>query len=167
MSILSRLTDKLKEIANDQPEETEYWQPSEIQKLCKEAAETIEELSKKLHASQMERSIQYYNGGWIPCEERMPEEHDSSHVLLYGTSWWRPYFWLTESNVVLVTAEVGPTFHEMFLASTHDGKWTVDDNYLSSAQPVAWMPLPEIYDPKRKMKQESIKWREKQKKKKE
>lgn len=47
----------------------------------REAADTIEELSAKLHAVNMERSSQYYYGGWIPCDERMPEERKS--VLVY------------------------------------------------------------------------------------
>lgn len=41
----------------------------------REAADTIEELSAKLQAANMERSSQYYNGGWIPCSERLPEEY--------------------------------------------------------------------------------------------
>lgn len=39
----------------------------------REAADTIQLLSEKLHASQMERSSQYYNDGWIPVSERLPE----------------------------------------------------------------------------------------------
>lgn len=42
-------------------------------KLVSNAADTIEELSTKLHASNMERPSQYYHGGWIPCEERLPQ----------------------------------------------------------------------------------------------
>lgn len=40
------------------------------------AADTIEELSAKLHNSQMERSSMYYNGGWIPVSDRTPEKDD-------------------------------------------------------------------------------------------
>lgn len=40
-----------------------------VVKDYREAADTIQLLSEKLHASQMERSSQYYNGGWIPVEE--------------------------------------------------------------------------------------------------
>jgi hypothetical protein len=39
----------------------------------KEAADTIEELSAKLANANMERSTAYYNDGWIPCSERLPE----------------------------------------------------------------------------------------------
>lgn len=47
-----------------------------VRNLLKEAAMTIEELTAKLHASQMEKSSAYYNSGWIPCEERLPEKSD-------------------------------------------------------------------------------------------
>lgn len=40
----------------------------------REAADTIETLSAKLSAANMERSTAYYNDGWIPCSERLPEE---------------------------------------------------------------------------------------------
>ena len=45
-------------------------------KLLSEVADVIEEFSAKLHNPQMERSSQYYNGGWIPLNERLPEISD-------------------------------------------------------------------------------------------
>jgi len=65
MSPTSKLIDKLRAYANDRK--------GELAKLISDAADTIELLSAKLLASNMERSIQYYHGGWIPCSERMPE----------------------------------------------------------------------------------------------
>ena len=56
------------------------------------AAKTIEELSEKLAAENMERSSAYYNGGWIPVSERMPEkptknpEFDNKPLELYLVS---------------------------------------------------------------------------------
>lgn len=56
------------------------------------AAKTIEELSEKLSAENMERSSAYYNGGWIPVSERMPEkptknpEFDNKPLELYLVS---------------------------------------------------------------------------------
>ena len=52
----------------------------ELAKLINNAADTIEILSAKLHSSQMERSSQYYHGGWIPVAERLPEKDE--YVLL-------------------------------------------------------------------------------------
>lgn len=38
-----------------------------LAKVFTNAADTIEELSAKLATANMERSTDYYNGGWIPC----------------------------------------------------------------------------------------------------
>lgn len=47
--------------------------PSGVYSAIEQAADTIEELSDKLRASQIERSILYYHGGWIPVEKEPPE----------------------------------------------------------------------------------------------
>lgn len=48
--------------------------PSVI-RLLNEAADTIEFLSAKLQAVNMERSERYYGGGWILCNaENLPDE---------------------------------------------------------------------------------------------
>ena len=67
MSLISKQIDELRAYAKDRK--------GELAKLITDAADTIEMLSAKLHASQMERSSQYYHGGWIPCQERLPEEN--------------------------------------------------------------------------------------------
>lgn len=66
MSLISKQIDELRAYAKDRN--------GELAKLINDAADTIEELSAKLHASNMERSSQYYNNGWIPCSERLPEK---------------------------------------------------------------------------------------------
>lgn len=43
-------------------------------KLVNDAADTIESLSAKLQAANMERSAEDC-GGWIPCSERLPEKN--------------------------------------------------------------------------------------------
>ena len=110
--------------------------PSEFCKMLTQAADTIEELSAKLSALQMERSSQYYHGGWIPCEERLPE--DSENVLT--------------------------TFNTMINGGTHDGeyikivgigcyssfyrKWELHTSYSiykDNVKVIAWRPLPEPY----------------------
>ena len=48
----------------------------ETEKIMNQAADTIEELSLKLHNSQMERSSQYYNGGWIDVSDRLPNDDE-------------------------------------------------------------------------------------------
>jgi len=42
-------------------------------KTLREAADTIEALSAKVRAANMERSTAYYNGGWIPVKEKAAE----------------------------------------------------------------------------------------------
>lgn len=42
--------------------------------IINRAADTIETLSVKLAVANMERSEAYYNDGWIPCKDRLPEE---------------------------------------------------------------------------------------------
>ena len=44
-----------------------------LQELLRKAADTIESLSAKLQAANMERSAEDC-GGWIACKERLPEE---------------------------------------------------------------------------------------------
>lgn len=44
-------------------------------RMLLQAANTIETLSAKVTAANMERPERCYNGGWIPCKERLPEEH--------------------------------------------------------------------------------------------
>ena len=84
-----------------------------------QAAKTIEELSIKLHNSQMERSIQYYNGGWIPCSDRLPE---------------KPSYYLT--TVMVGTYQVRTMWYD------ERGCWS---NWGEKFRVLAWMPLPEKY----------------------
>lgn len=74
MSMTSELIDRLRKNVNWLDEEDN--DEREIRKSMLEAADTIRLLSKKLCASQMERSSQYYNDGWIPVEEtdELPKE---------------------------------------------------------------------------------------------
>lgn len=66
MSLISKQINDLRAYAKDRK--------GELAKLVSDAADTIEELSAKLSAANMERSSQYYHGGWIPCSERLPEK---------------------------------------------------------------------------------------------
>ena len=69
----------------------------------------------------MERSSQYYNDGWIPCSEKLP---DDGRVVL----------WCNEHGSVFtsaITVRVGKS-------------WAIGKKHRLS-EIVAWMPLPKRY----------------------
>ena len=73
MSLITKQIEKLRAYAKDRK--------GELAKLIADAADTIEMLSAKLHASQMKRSSQYYHGGWIPVSERLPSQWDKRYLV--------------------------------------------------------------------------------------
>ena len=117
MSLTSKQIDELRSYAKDRK--------GELAKLITDAADTIEMLSAKLHASQMERSSQYYHDGWIHVTERLPKVNtdvlmqfkENMTVGFYHLGWWH--------------VNTGNGFYTSIL--------------ISEDQPTAWMPLPEPY----------------------
>lgn len=81
---------------------------------------------------------------WIPCDVRMPEEHDSIFAKFKGTDRWQKIMWEKQSEKVLVTVEYEDGTRAVEVAYTCDGKWkyktAVVDRY-----PVAWCHFPEPY----------------------
>lgn len=53
---------------------------AEFKKVLGEAANVIEEQGAKLQRLNMERSTQFYNNGWIPCDERLPKAEDLHNI---------------------------------------------------------------------------------------
>lgn len=94
---------------------------SEPFKLLNEAANTIESLSAKLQAANMERSAADY-GGWIPCSERLPEESGYYLCTIF-----------CEDGRVLVKT----------IYFNHLHMWIEDCTDV--IYPNAWMPVPEPY----------------------
>ena len=124
MSMIIGLVEKLRNLAD-----YEYaFADTDTMEVLNEAADVIEELSAKLQAVNMERSSQYYNGGWIPVSERLPEE----------TGWY------------IVTFRVyggGYAVCELSYRKP-ENYWTDKDIFkkaLSNDEILAWMPLPERY----------------------
>ena len=114
MSMISKQIDDLRAYAKDRK--------GELAKLVSDAADTIETLSAKLSAANMERSERYYHGDWIPCSERLPEEDQE---VLATTNWGDvTYAWRYDNNKWFI----------------HEGNTnaTTDDI-------LAWMPMPEPY----------------------
>lgn len=91
----------------------------------REAADVIEELSAKLHVANMERSSQYYNGGWIPCSERLPKEY----------------------AYVICSTNAEEIFIATYLGKMNDGVDCFDDEdgMMWEGDVIAWMPLPQPY----------------------
>ena len=141
MSTISELTEKLRDYANGS---LQYFLPKYICESLNQAADTIEELSAKLSATQMERSSQYYHGGWIPCEERMPEEQNNMFAKWYGTGKWLDGMWKSNSDDVLVTFELEDGKEKVSIGHTRDGKWNTGEHFFKN-KVIAWRPLPEPF----------------------
>lgn len=97
--------------------------PSGVYRTIEQAADTIEELSAKLHASQMERSSQYYHGGWIPVDEQLPENFTKTMVTLKNGGVMEMLY--MGKFVFVGWSELVPTSNENPV--------------------IAWRPLPEPY----------------------
>lgn len=95
---------------------------SEINKALCTSANTIEILSAKLHRANMERSSAHYHGGWIPCDEGLPDETGDYLVTIY---------WNERIMIDIGEIDCDGIFK----------KW----NYKSEVKVLAWMPLPEPY----------------------
>lgn len=87
------------------------------------------------------RAKYYREQRWIPCSERLPDEHEWIGTKKFGT---------TISNEVYVTFEnpKGERFCEHL--SFQNGKLSgfdqsTIDAFHKGSKPIAWMPLPEPY----------------------
>ena len=128
MSLISKQIDDLRTYAKDRK--------GELAKLVSDAADTIEELSAKLSAANMERSSQYYHGWWIPCSERLPDRFGQvlcTFIPSGGTLW---------TSVIIA--------HYSDLMGISKPCFWIGDVGKNSFQNItkqvtAWMPLPEGY----------------------
>lgn len=127
MSLTSKQIDELRTYAKDRK--------GELAKLINDAADTIEMLSAKLSAANMERSSQYYHGGWIPCSERLPEDEyvliSKKPSKISGSEWC----------VAIAIRTADPRSRKIQWRDSGFGV-IQDDKVL------AWMPLPEPYKEK-------------------
>ena len=78
---------------------------------------------------------------WIPCSERLPEEHDSIFSKLYGTEKWRNAMFRRLSRTVIVTVEFKDGTRQTAPCHTIDGEW--NQSMKGMGKVLAWMPLPE------------------------
>lgn len=85
-----------------------------------------------------------YNGGWIPCSERLPEEHDSMFAKLKGTDKWSKSMFEKISDEVNATVEFEDGTRKTMTLHTNDGKWNTN-NRIVKFNVIAWQPLPEPF----------------------
>ena len=85
-----------------------------------------------------------YKGGWIPCSERLPEEHDSMFAKLKGTDKWSDAMFEKISDDVNATVEFEDGTRKTMTLHTKDGKWNTQ-NRIFKFNVIAWQPLPEPY----------------------
>ena len=84
--------------------------------------------------------------GWIPVEERLPEEHDSIFAKRKGTAKWQDAMFEKISDRVLVAAISNLTEKRIVTcAHTTDGKWRFDSTMEVYYRVIAWRPMPEPY----------------------
>lgn len=89
----------------------------------------------------------HMNDGWIPVEERMPEERDSMFATLKGTDKWSKGMFEKISDDVNVTVEYENGTRKTISAYTLDGQWELPSRILKQ-KVIAWCPYPEPYKPK-------------------
>lgn len=119
MSMITEQIKSLREAAN-------IWYEFKVSDLLNKAADTIEQLAAKVRAANMERSTAYYNGGWIPVKERLPE--NKTYVLVtIGIPGRQPH------------ARSG-WYQDGFFHNDNGDVWRATDIEVK-----AWMPLPEPY----------------------
>lgn len=135
MSMASELVKELRKYAKGFKNSSYGKEIVGTERLLIQAADTIEEPSAKVARQNMERSSQYYGGGWISVNDRLPETNVNGHF----------------SNDVLVAIQwddgditIDISYYDS--KSTNKlGKWSIDcfDYHV-----IAWKPLPPAYEPK-------------------
>ena len=81
---------------------------------------------------------------WIPCSERLPEEHETVFAKLKGTNRWNEFMFEKASEKLLVTVEFEDGSREIDYLETIDGEWEKRFNDVKK-KVIAWMPNPEPY----------------------
>ena len=83
-------------------------------------------------------------GEWIPCNERLPEERESSFAKLKGTDKWIEGMFEKKSDDVNVTIEFSDGKRKVITTKIIDGQWN-KHTILKPIKFIAWQPLPKPY----------------------
>lgn len=113
----------------------QYGNERRAKELLKEAADTIESLSAKLEAANIERSDRYYGGGWIPVSVRPPKQKrciDSE-----TGEYWR------SDNVLCSCFDEQKEEYDIWIDYTVDGYWQAHER--QEEENLAWISLPEPF----------------------
>lgn len=95
---------------------------------------------------RIERRVEIDKNGWIPCSDRMPDEHDSIFAKFKNTEQWNNSMFEKCSNDVNVTVEFEDGTKMTKTTHTIDGVWKVDK--FIKQKIIAWQPLPEPWEGK-------------------
>ena len=126
MSLISKQIDDLRDYAKSR-----Y---GYLAKIINDAADTIELLSAKLSAANMERSSAYYHGDWIPCNKKLPDPNFSVLVQLNDDF---------ADPIQIMTLNISKCEGDFF-CSWRTQEMGID---FDMDDVVAWMPLPKEYRP--------------------
>lgn len=108
--------------------------------------QTAEDFASAYHneIEIVKREAEQYNNGWIPCSERLPEEHDSIFAKLKGTDKWFDAMFEKISDDVNATVEFEDGTRKTMTLHTNDGKWNTN-NRIVKFNVIAWQPLPQPF----------------------
>lgn len=137
MSMISEQVKELRKLADDMEK---YVGLTPKPHILREVADTIESLSAKLQAANMEQSADC--GGWIPCKERLPEKEAKEYIEneLGGIGYLYPLLLTYRSpntEKVHVVRFYWNVYDKEFV---NNGEKTCDMDRC-----IAWQPLPEPY----------------------
>lgn len=111
------------------------------------AVEIIEQIAEEYKSTEhINCSTNSSTSGWIPCSERLPEEHDSVFARFKGTDKWNDFMFGKISDIVNVTVidKIGNSITTY--ARTVDGMFKCDLLDINKTyRIIAWQPLPEPY----------------------
>lgn len=105
--------------------------------ILREAADTIETLSAKLAAENMERSDKYYGCGWILVKDRLPTKEECGN--------YRGHFLVTVYAPELKTLYM--EYEYTTIRGKEVGRWTWYDRVNIPWEVIAWRKFPEPYRP--------------------
>lgn len=136
MSMITELVDRLRDGAHSI--EDYYEEQNEESKLLKEAADTIQLLSEKLRASQMEHK-------WIPVSERLPDNTDPVNITWVNHD-PEPYYAEIKDKPFTATGHYCNGRWWWYSVTCQDyldeyGHWDIDAMD-DAIEVIAWMPLP-------------------------